>query len=170
MESYLDEKVRERSMLPRIVLLATDGSDKVSLAAEEAISITGKTGAELHLVHVWHDIPTAHFRNLVRAELKRKGQEVLDQQVERIEETGVQVAGAHLRMGHAADEISELGEEIGADLILVGSRDLGPVGRAFLGSVSAELVRRASSPVMVVGNKGRQQTPVSRQMATERSA
>ena len=37
-----------------------------------------------------------------------------------------------------------------ADLLVVGSRGYGPVGRTFLGSVSSEVVRFASCPVMVV--------------------
>ena len=39
----------------------------------------------------------------------------------------------------------------GYDLLVVGSRGLGPVGRLILGSVSTELARRAPIPVLVAG-------------------
>jgi nucleotide-binding universal stress UspA family protein len=39
----------------------------------------------------------------------------------------------------------------GYDLLVVGSRGLGPVGRLLLGSVSAELTRRSPIPVLVAG-------------------
>ena len=172
-QSSASEQLRRTGIWPEVVLFATDGfgnADNLDPAAEKAVSIARETGAELHVVHVWHNIPTAHFRGLVRAELKRRGREELDQQVERIEETGVQVSGAYLRTGHVADEIVELGEEIEAGLIVVGSRDLGHMGRAVLGSVSAEIIRHASCPVLVVGKKGRRQTPVQKPTAMERSA
>ena len=172
-QSSASEQLRRTGVWPEVVLFATDGfgnADNLDPAAEKAVSISRETGAELHIVHVWHNIPTAHFRGLVRAELKRRGQEELDQQVESIGEAGVQVTGAYLRTGHTADEIVELSEEVGADLIVVRSRDLGPLGRAILGSVSAEIVRHAYCPVLVVSEKGRSQTPVRRQMTIERSA
>ena len=163
------EDLDPRGASPRIVLLATDGSGNTNAAVEKAVSIARGTGADLHVVHVWHDVPTAHFHNLVRTELKRRGQEVLDEQTERIEETGVRVTDTHLRTGHTADEIVDLAERVGADLIVAGSRSLGPVGRVLVGSVSARVVRHAPCPVLVVSNRDYLRTPVGEQMAMERS-
>lgn len=46
--------------------------------------------------------------------------------------------------------IVEACEEVGADLLVAGSRGYGPVRRALLGSVSTQLVHRAPCPVLVV--------------------
>jgi len=46
--------------------------------------------------------------------------------------------------------IAGLGEEIGVGLIVTGSRGLGGMGRALMGSVSDSVVRHAHCPVMVV--------------------
>ena len=57
---------------------------------------------------------------------------------------------AHSRRGRADQEIIDLGEEIGAGLIVMGSRGLGGVRRALMGSVSDSVVRHAHCPVLVV--------------------
>ncbi|HXH83852.1 MAG TPA: universal stress protein [Candidatus Tectomicrobia bacterium] len=41
------------------------------------------------------------------------------------------------------------------DLIVVGARGLGPLGRALLGSVSERVLRHAGSPVLVVKHDAR---------------
>ena len=68
----------------------------------------------------------------------------------RVKVTGGTVAASHLRMGRPGPEIVRLGEEIGAGVIVVGSRDRGWLRRALLGSVSDSVVRHAPCPVLVV--------------------
>jgi nucleotide-binding universal stress UspA family protein len=63
---------------------------------------------------------------------------------------GGTVAGAHLRIGEVDLEIVALAEELGVDLIVTGSRGLGGVRRALMGSVSDSVVRHAHCPVLVV--------------------
>ena len=63
---------------------------------------------------------------------------------------GGTVAGEHLIEGWVAPGIVELAEEIGAGLIVMGSRGLGGIRRALMGSVSDSVVRHAHCPVMVV--------------------
>jgi len=68
-----------------------------------------------------------------------------------VEEAGGAVAGIHLREGGPpAKEIIALAEELGVDLIVVGSRDRGRLRRALTGSVCDQVVRRARCPVLVV--------------------
>ena len=43
---------------PNKILLATDGSENTDLAARAAIELSNRTASELHVVHVWHDVPT----------------------------------------------------------------------------------------------------------------
>jgi nucleotide-binding universal stress UspA family protein len=60
------------------------------------------------------------------------------------------VQEAHLRRGRKDQEIVRLAEEIGAGLIVIGSRGRGGVRRALMGSVSDSVVRHAHCPVLVV--------------------
>lgn len=139
------------AVFPARVLLATDGSPDATLAAESAIELCERTGSELHVVHVGEYVP-AYFAYTEEepAELQRNAQSLLDEQAERIRAAGGTIAGAHLRLGHPAEQIIALGEEIGAGVIVVGSRGLGTLRRAVLGSVSENVVRYASCPVFVV--------------------
>jgi nucleotide-binding universal stress UspA family protein len=71
--------------------------------------------------------------------------------VRKVEEAGGTVAGAHLRTEERRDQaIVHLADELGAGLIVMGSRGLGGIRRALMGSVSDSVVRHAHCPVMVV--------------------
>jgi nucleotide-binding universal stress UspA family protein len=59
----------------------------------------------------------------------------------------------HARIGPPADEILQLAEEVGADLLFIGSHGKVGVERWLLGSVSERVVREAKCPVMVVRRK-----------------
>jgi len=63
---------------------------------------------------------------------------------ERLAATGRVLSGA------PAAAIAEACEEVGADLLVAGSRGYGPVRRVLLGSVSTQLMHRAPCPVLVV--------------------
>jgi nucleotide-binding universal stress UspA family protein len=51
--------------------------------------------------------------------------------------------------GAAGPAILEVAADAGADLIVVGARDRGPVAQLLLGSVSRDVVRDATVPVVV---------------------
>jgi nucleotide-binding universal stress UspA family protein len=68
-----------------------------------------------------------------------------------VEEAGGSVKEVHLRIGERRDQaIIHLTEELGAGLIVMGSRGLGGVRRSLMGSVSHSVVRHAHCPVMIV--------------------
>lgn len=59
----------------------------------------------------------------------------------------------HARIGKAAPEILGLAEEVGADLIIVGSSGVTGVERILIGSTSERIVREAHCPVEVARPK-----------------
>ena len=116
----------EMNGFPTMILLAVDDSDEATLAARAAVELCEKTGSELHVVHVGEYLPTFYaYTEEEPAELQRNAQKLLDEKTERIRDTGGRLSGIHLRFGRAAEQIVNLGEEIGVNLIVVGSRGSG---------------------------------------------
>lgn len=139
------------------ILLATDGSADAMLASRAASDLATKMDADLHVVHVWQ---APHFYSdaalmpqgaaRFHESYERAAREGLAEQVQRIKAGGLAVAGEHLETGSPADEIVSLAERLGAGLIVLGSRGLGPVKRLLVGSVSEGVVHDASVPVLVL--------------------
>lgn len=136
--------------MPGRIVLATDGSRQASLAARAATDVARHSGAQLHVIHAWKPVPVAHFKALVRDEMEREAREILEGQLAEIERLGGRVAGSHLKMEAPVDAILDLAGELGAGLVVMGSRGMGAVGRLTLGSVSEGVVYDASIPVLVV--------------------
>jgi nucleotide-binding universal stress UspA family protein len=135
---------------PTKILLATDGSEDTAQAAKAAVDIAGGGGSELHLIHVWHDVHTPHAHALVRRELRQQGHEILDEEVKRIREIGGTVTQSHLREGRTFEKVIELGDELEAGLLVVGSRGHRGLRRILVGSHSEDIVHHAHRPVLVV--------------------
>jgi nucleotide-binding universal stress UspA family protein len=138
-------------------LLATDGSAEAEAATQVAVEQAEATGSELHVIHVGR-LPNFLMQDLdvvghdceLYVELERESRERLRRVAWQVKVAGGTVAAAHLRMGWPGREIARLGEEIGAGVIVVGSRGRGRLRRAIAGSVSDSVVRHASCPVLVV--------------------
>jgi nucleotide-binding universal stress UspA family protein len=139
------------SIFPTRVLLATDGSREAELAATTAVDLAKSTNSELHVVHAGEFVPTMLAQTEVEpAQLQHEAQQLLDEQVRRLEEAGGAVKEAHLRLGRADEEIVDLAHDMGAGFIVMGSRGHGRMRRALLGSVSDSVVRHAHCPVAIV--------------------
>jgi nucleotide-binding universal stress UspA family protein len=146
---------------PGKVLLATDGLGSMALASRAAVDLAKGGGAKLHVVHVWHTVPSTHYDRLIRSGLEDAGREKLEEQVRWIEEEGGTVAGTHLIEGRAVEAIVEQAEEVGAGLVIVGSRGMGRLGRLVMGSVSTGLAHRSTCPLLIV-REGEEEWPPER--------
>ena len=176
MTSYLShtdgaERGGEMSIFPTRILLATDGSTEAQLAARTAVDLSQKTGSELHVIHVLDvakvglsmavlyseatdpegvKLPDPVLEEELEQRAKQRGRQVLDEVVQRVRSADGTVAQSHLMMGEPAQEISHLAEDLGAGLVVMGSRGRGGIRRALMGSVSDSVVRHAHCPVLVV--------------------
>jgi nucleotide-binding universal stress UspA family protein len=77
---------------------------------------------------------------------RRLAQEALQRALASIDEDVA--AGGNIAVGHPARDLAGVGTW--SDLLVLGSRHWGPLGRLVLGSTSEAVVRRASRPVLVV--------------------
>ena len=157
------------SIFPTKILLATDSSEEAELALSTAVDLANSTNSQLHVVTVgpWNPDPSyaSHEASLrwetyeqASEAIGKEVQEILDNQVRKIEQGGGTVQEAHLRRGRKDQEIVRVAEEIGAGLVVMGSRGLGGVRRALMGSVSDGVMRHAHCPVLVVRKEKDQAT------------
>jgi nucleotide-binding universal stress UspA family protein len=148
-------------VFPAKILVATDGSKEAELASSSAADLAKRTGSELHVVYVGHMPPIFYespgawaldpdLRGRMGESAEVGARTKLDEQVQRVREAGGEVAGAHAKLGRPDAEIVRLAQELGAGLIVLGSRGLGPLRSALMGSVSDSVVRHAHCPVLVV--------------------
>ena len=145
------------SSFPTRILLATDGSEEAELAALSAVELADATDSELHVVHVGlvprflESYPgTLGYERRLYKQIEEESWQRLRELSWRVKVAGGTVAGSHLRMGAVAPEVVALAKELGVGLIVMGSRGLGGVRRALIGSVSDSVVRHAYCPVLVV--------------------
>jgi nucleotide-binding universal stress UspA family protein len=146
------------SIFPTKILLATDGSEEARQAAQAAAELSKDTGSEVHVTYVLpppRELRGHHTysRDVMRSVLEQaegEARSFLEAQAQQVRESGGNVAETHLRAGEPDKEIVKLSEELGAGAIVIGSRGLGAVSRALMGTVSDSVVRHAHCPVFVV--------------------
>ncbi len=134
------------------ILLAFDGSEYSIKALAYARSMAEQYQATLWLVHVF--APTSDllgYEDYEKLFAKRKcaGQLVIDDALEKLGEPSLDIR-QELVEGPEAESILKVAQNNGADLIVMGTRGLGAVKGLFLGSVSREVIRHSTCPVMVV--------------------
>jgi nucleotide-binding universal stress UspA family protein len=141
------------------MLLATDGSESSEVAVRAAVALSKRLDSEVHVIYVAHEHPYLHAyydrRHQEEEErLRREGQRKLGEYRDDVRKAGGAIAESYLRVGEAANEIVELAEEIGVDLVVLGSRGHGPMRRALMGSVSMGVLRHAHCSVLIVRRHG----------------
>ena len=135
----------------KTILVATDGSESGRHALDEGLELAQASGAAVTVVYVRHTplpvLGEPFYERVLSAELRRANETVT-----------IAAAVAHsmeieteteVLEGDPAGRILELARLRDVDLIVVGSRGLGPIAGAPLGSVSREVVQRADRPVLV---------------------
>ena len=136
----------------KTIAIATDGSDSAALALEFAIELARDTGASLQVLSVRP--PRAVGRGgagpaIFEVEEVGGAERIVEAAVQRAREGGVDAA-PHVAHGDVVKSISEAASLFEAELLVVGSRGLGALSGAVLGSVSHALVRESPVPVTIV--------------------
>ena len=161
---------REGVDLSGPIVLAVDGSEESKLATRAATELSTATGARIHVMYVMPSAEQLYGRHLYSEDMReslvegarKEGRRFLDGRSEDIQSGGGSVAQTYLGTGRPDEEILDLAEKIDAALVVTGSRGLGGVRRALMGSVSNSLVRHAHCPVLVVRNPERDDSSPTR--------
>jgi nucleotide-binding universal stress UspA family protein len=128
-----------------------DGREESYRAVEVAAAIARAAGASLRVIAVAAPAaayaPTSAY-TFDWGAVARSAREELDKRVAKVV-AGLDVeASGGTVVGLAVEELASASKDL--DLLVVGSRDYGPVRRVLAGSTSLGLTRRAACPVLVV--------------------
>jgi nucleotide-binding universal stress UspA family protein len=137
------------------IVVGTDGSDSAKVAVEEAVRLAKLLGAELHVVSSFKPLRGARIAGApegaakVWAPLPDSGVEAILGEAAagiRIREVPVET---HAREEEPADALLRVAEDVGAKMIVVGSRGMHGARRV-LGSVPNEVSHKAHCNVLIV--------------------
>ncbi len=133
--------------LARLVV-GYDGSAGADAAAAFALSLAGSAGCDVTLVHV---VPGGEAAASADPGPGVAEQAAWQRRLESVSAHAAPAARVTCRSvsGVPAAVLSAIASEVEADVVLVGSRGLGPVRRALMGSVSARLLACAPCSVLV---------------------
>lgn len=142
--------------LPSHLLVAVDFTECSEHALERALDLAERLHSRVTALHVYSlpvlriadsdFIPSGEEAARVTAEHEQK----LDALVAKHARPNHEIARL-LRSGRPpAEEINTCAEELGAEMIVVGTHGRGAIGRAILGSVAMDVIRAAKVPVMTV--------------------
>ena len=130
----------------RSVVVGYDGSEPARRALER-VAFLASDEAEVTLVTAGSILPVSPGG--AGADAARERRRVLEEGRDRLAELGVE-ARAVEALEDPADALVEAAAELGADLIVVGTRGRSGASRVLLGSVSRRVVARAPCDVLVV--------------------
>ena len=141
------------------ILLASDFSPHAAAAAELAVEFAAELDASVDICHV-HALPSTPWFSIEApppadwAEaLKRLAGERIQDVLRRFEAAGVE-ARTHLVEDTPSLAIPSLAEELGADLIVMGTRGNTGLKHVLLGSVAERTVRIATCSVLTTAQRG----------------
>jgi nucleotide-binding universal stress UspA family protein len=146
----------EQAWPPRRIVIGEDLSEEATGAAELAAALGKLFGAEVHLVLAISELPAVspeareHPDLPSIGEAERRSEQFLAYLSEDLAKELGRRPQTEVVEGDAATVILEAAERGQKPvLIAVGTRNLGPIKRLILGSVSSEVLRAASGPLLV---------------------
>ncbi|HVP74390.1 MAG TPA: universal stress protein [Gaiellaceae bacterium] len=151
MPATTGKRVESRSDRPRRgILLCYDDSTEAEHALERVAEIAATVPSRVTVVSVaeptYQKGPFTDAADSIEAEMHSR---LLEKAIWALSDHGI--AAATLQpTGAPATSIVDIARQIGADLVVVGSRHRGLVRRLLFGSVSADVVADAPCDVLVV--------------------
>jgi universal stress protein A len=146
--------------LPKTILVATDFSEHADQALQYAADLAMTMDATIHIVHAIGIPPMGipemgiAYSSVMMETTTKHAQAALDARAERYHDR-VSLAPVRLEVGDAREVIDSVAEQIGADLIVMGTHGRRGLRRVLLGSVAEAVVRSAPCPVLTIRPKRR---------------
>jgi universal stress protein A len=137
------------------ILVPVDFSGHSEKAIETAVEFAKAFSAEVHLLHAYslpvgvvgpydYQIPAN-----VLGEMRESAARRVDEEVKKVQNQGVEASGM-ITEGVPTQAIVDAAEQIGANLIVMGTRGLTGLKHVVLGSVAERTIRHAPCPVLTI--------------------
>lgn len=149
---------RSRPLFTNIVV-GTDGTEHGTKAVVAAAELAATNpDAKVHVVMAFHPLSTRELAD-ISAQLPEEFRSILHSrypaestlgEARRLTEAHDVDATFHEIDDDPTDAILRIAADVGADLIVVGTRGLGPAGRVLHGSVSTKLLHNTPCSLLVV--------------------
>jgi len=143
-------------MNPTRILVATDFSEPSKVALDYAIAFAKQLGAKLTVLHVCEVKPLAYDGIVVPVELMVALRDAAEQSMKDLCATyaknGVELASI-VRDGSPWQVIESVADEIGADIVVLGTHGRHGIAHALIGSVAEKVIRTSKRPVLTVRTK-----------------
>jgi nucleotide-binding universal stress UspA family protein len=164
MSSYLPMLPFRREIFMRItgigiqaslkdILFATDFSPEAEKAGRFVTGIAKHSSARVLVLHVRDPSGVLHMPDGgIAVEMTlREAEQRLALTVAQLRAESIEAEASLSEAKHTAKVIFDLAGERASDLIVIGTRGLGALGRLALGSVAQQLIHEAECPVLSVG-------------------
>jgi nucleotide-binding universal stress UspA family protein len=134
------------------ILMATDFSEASERALAGAVALATQNQAHLSVVHVLHtDWRYEVLDNPPEIDLERSDAQRRLEAATRDIGFGRTINSMIIRHGPVPQKVLALAEQVGADLLVIGTRGRSGLTKLALGSVAEELLRIAPCPVITFG-------------------
>ena len=139
-------------------LVAVDGSEWSDRAAERAVSLAEKTGAEVHFITAiqWANYQPLYTTDFATTPMLDKDEEekavrknVLEPLEERFADSGVKLS-SDLYWGHPAEVVKDRAKKEHSNMIFAGRRGRSRIADLIVGSVANSLAHTAGVPIVLV--------------------
>jgi nucleotide-binding universal stress UspA family protein len=139
------------------IVVAADGSPASSQGLDQVADLAPRVGAKVLVVYVRHLPATALMApgiadSTIVQTLDDQEAGVRQEAVRALGGTGVEWEMV-VRAGSPGEEIVQVADESGADLVVVGSNRHSSLHNLFLGSTAAYLAAHSQAPVLVMRSK-----------------
>lgn len=139
------------------VLIPVDGSD-CSLRAVQAViakraRYADPTQLDIHLVHaepaLSHEVTRFVDHEQLVAYRREQGEQALGPARRLLDAAGAPYT-CHEAVGHVAEVVTRLAEQLGCDQITMGTHGRGPLADLLMGSTTLKVIHLAKVPVLLV--------------------
>ena len=137
------------------VLIGTSLGEESDQVVRSGLAVARAAGARVFLVHAAQLEPLlvgyeAGAGSAFEGEQIAQCGEELRRQIERLGVDELELAGSRVVAGAPYRVLTEIAQQVGADLIVVGATGSGPFAAELLGSTTDRVLRKASCPVLIV--------------------